>query len=169
MNDGLMLREVADEDLPIFFEFQLDPEANCMAAFTAKDPTDREAFAAHWKRLRADPSIISRTIVFGGRVVGVVSSYVESGTPEVTYWIGKAHWGQGIATRALTAFLEQANTTRPIQARVALDNLGSRRVLEKCGFEVIEQTRGFANARGAEIAELLLELRPDPTRQPARP
>jgi len=43
-------------------------------------------------------------------------------------------------------------------ARVAKDNLGSRRVLKKCGFKVIGESKGFANARGEEIEELLLEL-----------
>ena len=154
----LLLRDVVEDDLPLLFDFQLDPVANSMAAFTARDPADREAFVAHWNKIMVEPTCIIRTIVWDGQVVGSVSSYEESGRPEVTYWIGRAHWGKGIATRALTAFLAQANTTRPIYARVAKDNLGSRRVLEKCGFQVIGETKGFANARGEEIEELLLEL-----------
>ena len=154
----LFLRDVLDDDLPLFFEFQLDPDANHMAAFIARDPTDREAFTAHWNKILVVPTSINRTIVCDGQVVGSVASYEESGKPEVTYWIGRAHWGKGIATRALTVFLTQANTTRPIYARVAKDNLGSRRVLEKCGFQVVDEMKGFANARGAEIEELLLEL-----------
>jgi len=155
---NLLLRDVVDDDLPLFFEFQLDPDANHMAAFIARDPTDREAFTAHWNKILVEPTCIIRTIVCDGEVVGSVSSYEESGRPEVTYWIGRAHWGKGIATRALTAFLEQVNATRPIYARVAKDNPGSRRVLEKCGFKVIGETKGFAKARGEEIEELLLEL-----------
>ena len=154
----LFLQDVVEDDLPLFFDFQLDPDANHMAAFTARDPTNRDAFTAHWNKILVEPTNIIRTIVCDGQVVGSVSSYVESGKPEVTYWIGSGHWGKGIATRALTAFLAQANTTRPIYARVAKDNLGSRRVLEKCGFQVIGETKGFAKARGEEIEELLLEL-----------
>ena len=161
MQDGfqnLYLREVVEDDLPVFFGFQLDPDANHMAAFIARDPTNREAFTTHWNKILADPTTINRTIVCDGQVVGSVSSYEESGRPEVTYWIGRAHWGKGIATRALTVFLAQVNTTRPIYARVAKDNLASRRVLEKCGFQVIGEMKGFANARGRVIEELLLEL-----------
>ena len=157
----LLLRHVVENDLPSFFDFQLDPEANSMAAFIARDPTDREAFTAHWNKILAEPTNIIRTIVCDGQVVGSVSSYLNSGKPEVTYWIGRAHWGKGIATRALTAFLAKVNTTRPIYARVAKDNLGSRRVLEKCGFRVIGESKGFANARGREIEELHLELLAD--------
>lgn len=159
MPDPLRLRYVVEDDLPIFFEHQLDPEANTMAAFTAKDPTNREAFMAHWKRILAEPTVIVKTIVFDGRVAGSVLSYEESGKPEVSYWLGKEYWGKGIATWALSAFLAHSNTTRPMYARVAKDNFGSRRVLEKCGFKVIEKTTGFANARGKVIEELLLELR----------
>jgi len=155
---NLILRNVVDDDLPLFFDFQLDPDANHMAAFIARNPTDRGAFTVHWNKIMVEPTCIIRTIVCDGQVVGSVSSYEESGKPEVTYWIGRAHWGKGIATRALTIFLAQVNTARPIYARVAKDNLGSRRVLEKCGFQVIGEMKGFAKARGEEIEELLLEL-----------
>ena len=154
----LVLRNVVEDDLPFFFDFQLDPDANHMAAFIARDPTDREAFTTHWKKILADPTTINRTIVCDGQVVGSIASYEDAGRPEVTYWIGRAYWGKGIATRALTTLLNHVNTTRPIYARVAKDNLGSRRVLEKCGFQVVDEMKGFANARGEEIEELLLEL-----------
>src|SRR4029077_2832758 len=42
------LREVTQEDLPIFFEHQLDAEATRMAAFPSRD---HEAFMAHWARI----------------------------------------------------------------------------------------------------------------------
>ena len=159
MPNQLVLRNVVNDDLPLFFEYQLDHEANYMAAFTAKDPTNREAFMKHWHRILADEINIVQTILFNGQVAGSVSSYEEEGKPEVTYWLGKEYWGKGIATRALKEFLEQKNQIRPIYARVAKDNLGSRRVLEKCGFRIIGESKGFANARGQEIEELLLELR----------
>jgi RimJ/RimL family protein N-acetyltransferase len=158
MTSDLFLRDVLQDDLPVFFEHQLDPDANYMAAFTAKDPANREAFTAHWHRMMSDPTVIIRTIVCDGQVVGSVLSYEESGKPEVSYWLGKGYWGRGIATWALSAFLAQANTTRPIYARVAKDNLGSLRVLEKCGFATVGQSKGFANARGEEVEEWLLEL-----------
>lgn len=158
MTNQLLLRNMENDDLPVFFEHQLDPEANYMAAFTAKDPTNREAFMAHWQRILADKTVILQTILCDGQVAGSVSSYEEEGRPEVTYWLGKEYWGKGIATWALTEFLTNHNTTRPIYARVAKDNPGSRRVLEKCGFKMIGESKGFANARGQEIEELLLEL-----------
>ena len=158
MTNELYLRDVVNDDLSIFFENQLDHEANYMAAFTAKDPTNQEAFTAHWHKILANETNIIRTIIFNEQVAGSVSSYEDEGKPEVTYWLGKEYWGKGIATRALKEFLANHNTIRPIYGRVAKDNLGSRRVLEKCGFTVVSESKGFANARGEEIEELLLEL-----------
>jgi len=158
MRKDFYLRDVVEGDLPIFYEQQLDPEANHMAAFTAKDPADRKAFFAKWNRIMADETVIIKTIISLGQVVGHVLSYEENGKPEVSYWLGKAHWGQGLATRALRAFLANVNKTRPMYARVAADNLASLRVLEKCGFRITSKGKGFANARGEEIEELSLEL-----------
>lgn len=156
MSGKITLRDVVESDLPTFFEQQLDPDANWMAAFTTQDPTDRGAFMARWARIRRDPTIAIQTILSDGQVAGSVSSYQEEpGKPEVTYWLGREFWGQGIATRALAAFLESM-TTRPVYARAAKDNSASLRVLEKCGFTITGEGKGFANARGAEVEEYLL-------------
>ncbi len=154
------LRDVTEGDLPILFEQQRDPAANFMAAFTARDPNDKDAFAAHWKRILSDETVTVKTIVFDGHVVGSVAKYLdkEFGKPEITYWIGKEYWGMGLATRALSKFLGDIQE-RPICGRAAKDNVASIRVMEKCGFTISGYGKGFANARGREIEEVILELR----------
>ncbi len=151
------LRPVHDSDLPVFFRQMNDPESLRMAAFTPKDPADRDAFDAHWKRIRALPGVLNRTVLADGDVVGSAAVYGEPGEREVTYWIDRAYWGKGIATAALRDLLAE-ESERPLHARVAADNPASRRVLEKCGFVVSGHDRGFANARGEEIDELVLTL-----------
>jgi RimJ/RimL family protein N-acetyltransferase len=153
----LELRAVEPDDLDHFFAQQRDPVAQHMAAFTSVDPDDRAAFDAHWARITADPAIVNRTIEFGGVVVGHVASFEQGGEREVTYWIDRAHWGRGIATRALSLALADL-PTRPLHARAATDNAASIRVLTNCGFVVCGTDRGFASARGAEIDEVLLRL-----------
>jgi len=157
MTSDVRLREATEEDLPIFFTQQLDPVANAMAAFTAKDPADRDAFTTHWTKIRGDDTVTIRTILFDGDVAGYVASFERFGEPEVSYWLGKEYWGQGIATRALAAFLGQIKT-RPLYARAAKDNSASLRVLEKCGFTICGEDRGFSNARGEEVEEYILKL-----------
>jgi RimJ/RimL family protein N-acetyltransferase len=157
MATGLHLRETTEADLPFLFELQQDPVASRMAAFTAKDPADRAAFDAHWARLFANDGVRNRTIVLDGEIVGNAATFLMEGDREVTYWIAREHWGKGVATRALATLIAE-EPTRPLFARAAKDNLGSIRVLEKCGFQVVGEDRGFANARGEEIEELVLKL-----------
>lgn len=126
----VLLRDVVDDDLPIFFEHQLDPAATTMAAFPSRN---REGFMAHWERIRRDGSVVIKPILFGDEVVGNVVSWQADGERLVGYWIGRDHWGKGIATAALAAFLGILEE-RPLHARVATRNVGSIRVLEKCGF-----------------------------------
>lgn len=154
----IVLRDIIDADLPIFFEYQLDSDANYMAAFTAKNPKDKNAFNAHWEKIINDNAIIIKTIIYNNNVAGHLASFVESGNQEITYWIGKQYWGKGIATKALTLFLKNVNNHRPLHARVAKDNHASIRVLEKCDFKITGEEKGFANARSEEIAELVLVL-----------
>jgi RimJ/RimL family protein N-acetyltransferase len=154
----VILREVQEADLPVFFAHQQEPEALYMAAFTSKEPANWEAFLAHWSRVLADETNLTRTIVVDGRVAGHIASFFEEGRREVTYWLGSEYWGRGLATQALRAFLH-IEQTRPLHARAAKDNVGSLRVLEKCGFTITGEDRGFANARGREVEEYILELR----------
>jgi RimJ/RimL family protein N-acetyltransferase len=153
----VLLREVEAADLPVFFEHQQDAVARSMAAFTSEDPTDHDAFVAFWDRLMADDAITKRTILVDGLVAGQVMSFEMFGELEVTYWIGREFWGRGVATTALRILLDVV-TVRPLHARVAKDNAGSLRVLEKCGFVVTGEDRGFANAHGEEVAEYVLIL-----------
>ncbi|MFC3576131.1 GNAT family N-acetyltransferase [Streptomyces yaanensis] len=154
----IVLREVHDSDLPVFFRQMNDPVALWMAAFTPEDPADRDRFDAHWARIRAASDVDNRTVLVDGDVVGSAAVYGEPGEREVTYWIDRAYWGRGIATAALRVLLEQV-PERPLYARAAADNAASRRVLEKCGFEETARARGFANARGEEIDEVVLVLK----------
>jgi RimJ/RimL family protein N-acetyltransferase len=124
------LRPVVDSDLPVFFEHQRDPEGVAMAGVPSRD---EEAFFAHWEKIRARPDGIHRTIEVDGEVAGNVVSWEGDEGRLVGYWIGREHWGRGIATAALRAFLEEI-PERPLHALVHADNAGSIRVLEKCGF-----------------------------------
>jgi RimJ/RimL family protein N-acetyltransferase len=132
---GVELRDVIESDLRIRFEHQMDPEANSMAAFPARD---WDAFTAHWAKILADDTVTTKTILFDGQVAGNIVSFDRSGARLVGYWIGREHWGRGIATKALEGLLREV-TTRPLYAHVATHNVASIRVLEKCGFAVCGQ------------------------------
>jgi RimJ/RimL family protein N-acetyltransferase len=154
MTDGVSLRAVWPGDLLVFFEQQLDPEATRMAAFA---PRDQAAFMAHWQNLLVDRKTVVRAIDFRGALAGNLVCWEASGECHVGYWLGKRYWGQGIATAALTQFLNVA-TPRPLHARAARRNAASVRVLQKCGFTIVGED-AFRGPDGAETAEFVLVLR----------
>ncbi len=153
----IKLRPTKVSDLDILFQFQLDKEGGYLAAFLPKDPTDKSAYLSKHTKLINDPTVKIQTILFENIIVGSIAKFVMEGDTEITYWIDRNYWGQGIATKALKEFLS-IETSRPIFGRVAFDNFGSQKVLEKCGFVKIGADKGFANARQTEIEEFIYKL-----------
>ncbi|MFI9011393.1 GNAT family N-acetyltransferase [Actinosynnema sp. NPDC053489] len=151
------LRAVEDSDLDALFDQMRDPESVRMAAFTAEDPDDRAAFDAHMAKVRSAHDVALRAVTRDGALVGSISSFVVEGDTEITYWIDRAVWGQGVAGRALALFLDEVRT-RPLHARAAGDNAGSLRVLRRAGFAVVGTETSYAPARGTEIEETVLRL-----------
>ena len=156
--ETVTLRDVTEADLPVFFEFQRDPVANEMAAFPARD---REAFMEHWTtNILGNDAGRKRTILLDGDVVGNMLSWdaIRRDTL-VGYWIGREHWGKGVASRALALFLLELDA-RPLYAHVAKHNVGSIRVLEKCGFRAVEEQT--IEESGTTIDEVIFRLDADP-------
>ena len=109
-----------------------------MAAVPSRDA---EAFAAHWARIRSNPDSTLRTIVADDVVVGNAVSWTADEGRMVGYWIGKEHWGRGFASAGLVLFLD-VDRHRPLLATVVEHNVGSRRVLEKAGFQFVARKLG---------------------------
>jgi RimJ/RimL family protein N-acetyltransferase len=151
MRSLVTLREVTHADVDVFFAHQRDPEANDMAAFPARD---KEAHERHWAtKILNDPTAVSRTIVVGHEVAGNIVSWLQGDMRLIGYWLGRDHWGKGIATSALAQFVDLL-PERPLYAYVAKHNAGSVRVLEKCGFEQAAEELGEDG-----VVELLMTLR----------
>jgi RimJ/RimL family protein N-acetyltransferase len=108
---------------------------------------------AHWAKILRDDAGVVRSVECEGLLAGNVVSWVHDGERDVGYWIGRDHWGKGIATSALMAFLGVV-AERPLFAHVAMRNIGSIRVLEKCGFANL----GRVTVEGEEEPELLFRL-----------
>ena len=157
MDHNFEVRESMVEDVRAFYDQQLDPESQWMAAFTPEDPSDRDAYMKKWRKILADDSYQKRTIVVDGAVAGHVIIYPSEGQLEVTFWIGRRFWGHGLAQRALAQLLSDV-PTRPLIARTAHDNEASKKVLQHNGFLFSHDETFFANARGAPIVENVYEL-----------
>jgi RimJ/RimL family protein N-acetyltransferase len=154
------LREVREDDLPILFEHQRDPVAVAMAGVPSRD---RQAFLEHWRRILSDDSLMARTVLVDGQVAGNVVAFPDDdGRRLIGYWLGREHWGKGVGTAAVGAFL-RLETTRPLYARVVAENRGSIRILERCGFREVERGRTPSG-----LEELVLAL-DEPTTTPPGP
>jgi RimJ/RimL family protein N-acetyltransferase len=147
--DSISLRQVTDADVEIFYHYQRDPIAVEMAAFPARE---KEAHLQHWATIRGDETVINRTILFGDEVAGNIGTWVQDDKRLVGYWIGREHWGKGVATSALRKFIDLLSD-RPLFAHVARHNLGSVRVLQKCGFEAQSEETGKDG-----VVEVLMRL-----------
>jgi RimJ/RimL family protein N-acetyltransferase len=69
-------------------------------------------------------------------VVGV--DWRESDAPELGYWLGVEHWGQGFGTEAARAVIDFTFEEFEVEQLVAgarVSNPSSRNILEKCGFQ----------------------------------
>jgi RimJ/RimL family protein N-acetyltransferase len=145
-----VLRKVEAGDIAVFFDQQDDPAATALAAVPARD---RAAHAEHWAKILADESVVVRTVIDAGQVLGYVTSFVVDGKRQVGYWLGRPYWGGGHATRALTEYLAEVRE-RPLHARVAEHNTASLRVLAKCGFAAAGEER----LDGDPIRAIILRL-----------
>jgi RimJ/RimL family protein N-acetyltransferase len=158
----VLLRPVERKDLLTMFELEIDAESNAMAG---TKPRTREAFFAAWERNLVNPEIHARVIELvgargeeRGAVVGTIARFQVDGQNHIGYWIARAHWGQGIASRALAAFLD-VEPRRPLHATAATNNTRSLRILEKCGFVLVSVRTERETERflAREMAEFVLE------------
>ncbi|MBP3954203.1 GNAT family N-acetyltransferase [Gemmata sp. G18] len=155
VDDRVRLRPVESGDLPRMYDLQLDPDSNRMAATI---PRTREAFDSHWAKSLDDPNITARAILVGGEFIGIISCFPMDGEDHVGYWIDRAHWGKGVASRALHLLLDGV-TKRPLVATAATSNEASLRVLQKCGFVVTQVRRDPATDRYPECEVAVHVLR----------
>jgi RimJ/RimL family protein N-acetyltransferase len=154
-DESVRLRPVQPGDLPRIYDLQLDPESNRMAITI---PRIGEAFDAHWAKALDDPGITARAILVGEVLVGFISCFPMDGQDHVGYWIDRAYWGLGIASRALHLLLREV-ANRPLVATAATSNGASLRVLQKCGFVVEQVGLSPASDRHPECELAVLVLR----------
>lgn len=153
--EKVWLRPVQADDLPRMYELHADPESNRMAVTV---PRSAEDFASHWAKVLDNPEIFPKAIFVQETLVGTISCVSRDNQDHVGYWIDRAYWGRGIASRALHLLLQEV-TRRPLFATAAVSNKASLRVLQKCGFVVEQTCMSTASDRYPECEEAVLALR----------
>ncbi len=156
------MRRVTPDDLPRLFRFQLDEDANALAAVY---PRDWDAFEGRWRAILDDRDGVARAIEADGVLAGSIGCFKQPADDEagaalvdaVGYWIGREFWGRGIASRALALMLGEV-AVQPLYARVARHNTRSARVLEKCGFVFVRHQRSSGTERYVACEEAVYRL-----------
>jgi [ribosomal protein S5]-alanine N-acetyltransferase len=112
-------------------------------------------FGYHWVIRSADPSIADP-----GTVLGAIGTrpHGSPGRADVGYWLGKAHWGQGIMNEALNAVLDLGFGTLDygkVEAEVFAHNARGRRLVERVGFQQEGLIRRSLRKRGGWVDEAI--------------
>ncbi len=76
---NIELKRTAEKDLNTFFTFQLNEEANYLAAFTSKNPGNKIAYLQKWTKLLINSTINIRTIYWQNRITGNIAKYKSEG------------------------------------------------------------------------------------------
>ena len=102
-------------------------------------PYDRSDAKEWIERTASSDERCPFAIELNGAVVGCVSFWPHGKEAvEVGYWVGKEYWGQGIATQALKMLMSKSTfpAVPEVVAKAMKENIGSKRVLSKCGFKL---------------------------------
>lgn len=153
------LRDVDDGDLDAIFAMMRDAEARRLAAFTASDPDDRDAFDAWIARERARDDVSLQVVTENGGFAGTSAAFSVEGDREITVWLARHAWGRGVATAAVRLLLSR-EAVRPLFARVATHNAAAIAVLDKLGFTEVSRTAVFAPGLGRDVDEAVYTLMP---------
>lgn len=149
--ERLLLRRPGGADAGAIFErYAADPEVTRYVGWPAhRSVADTRAFLAYcdaeWQRWSAGPYLIHSREHAG--LLGSTGLALETDQRAATgYVLARDSWGRGYASEALRAVVAVARELR-IRRLYALchpEHAASRRVLEKCGFELEGTLRRYA-------------------------
>lgn len=167
--ERLILRQLRDEDAVALSKYGSDFD---IARMTGSFPHPFPLLSAEFKILHLQAQnrrnlAYPYAITEKGKdeMMGIVDLFRQTDTDplEIGYWIGEPHWGNGFASEACTAILQEAEQNfefSHFKAGVFSDNPASLRVLEKLGFKLTgEKEQYFSMARLKKAESLLLERR----------
>lgn len=108
------------------------------------------------------PEEFAWSILREGHYIGGMGLHLLPGQlPELGYWLGEPHWGQGYATEAAHAVVAAAQAAGypALRSRALLTNTGSRNVLRKAGFvETGEAVDEAGTQAGRTMMQMLLDF-----------
>lgn len=158
----LLIRPVADADLPALLEVNSDPEVTALLPYaTWSSLADGEAWYRRMTAMQATGLALQLAVVSkaSGTAIGTCLLFrFEAGSEraELGYVLGRAHWGQGLMREALTVLLSAAFGNiglRRVEAEVNTRNPASSGLLLRLGFtkEGVLRQRWVSKGRAEDV------------------
>ncbi len=116
-----------------------------------------DAFIARARDLQSDGPECLFAITRSNRLIGIIRVDPRGGHRFIAYWIARTHWGQGLMSEALPAIIAYYFATREvaeIYADYFVDNVVSKRILEKNGFEKVGEQTVHSHYRNEDVLEI---------------
>ena len=141
-----ILRKVKKEDAePMFINWASDPEVTKYLTWPPHENIETTNKTINrWIEEEKDPKTIRFVITLKNSDEPIGSIDVVGYTkdnPEVGYCLSKKYWNQGIMTEACKAFSKYLLDIgfEKVLIKAVVGNIGSNRVIEKCGFKFTHQ------------------------------
>ena len=166
--DLVYLRELAEDDVPAWFERASDAESAALAGDPIPESIEMgfEWLQRNRERFREQTGVRWVIVPKGStRSVGSIGLAITSSEEriaELGIVIGRAHWGKSLGTSAAQLVIRFAFDTlnlAEIRAELLQSNVASRRVLEKVGFQFQRVIPDFEQSeKGSEDGYLYVLL-----------
>lgn len=145
----LRLRRLTVDDAAAMAGLLGDDHAAIQMTSHVPDPCT-VAGARAWLELRTGPDGVPFAIERDGAMIGSIGLHLDPPRAGMGYWLGRAHWGQGLATEAAAAVLAFAASLgiRAVDADTYAGNAASARVLTKLGFTYVDTIDELQEVRG---------------------
>lgn len=161
LEDGIALSPLQNrEDIEWVYGLNADREALLMAGIMG-DLLDKESFmrAVEADVTNDESGAFLYLITQHGKRAGYIDlSPISSGEMVLGYWVDRAFWGQGVASRAVAKLLmelPQKLREKPLFARVLDGNEASIRLLEKLGFLATNRNSYFSKLHNADVQQII--------------
>lgn len=179
--ERLMLRRFRMDDADLLVELDSDPD---VMRFLSRTPTSREEIETHMlpdimSEYERDPgfgrwaAIERRSGAFVGRFGLRLAACGDQRAASLGYRLRRSEWGYGFATEGGRALIDHAFSELGIgriRAQTMAVNLGSRRVMEKCGMRYLRTFHEHFDdpLPGTELGEVEYEIRYEELARPPR-
>ena len=155
----LLLRKLKETDAePIFRNWASDPEATKYLTWNPHENVEAtKQLVRFWIEEEKKPETIRFLITLKDKdePIGCIDvvRYID-GNPEIGYCLSRKYWNQGLMTEACKAFIQYLFDAgfQKILIKAMEENVGSNRVIEKCGFKFV----------GKERVDHQSDFKPDP-------